>query len=165
MAEFRLFGRSAAPGMAEGLVTVLSAGKRPQRAAGAPAEEASALKHALEQARAEIETLATETHGEAGDMLAFQAAMLSDDELARSAFEAISAGESASTAWEAAMAVEISGYRAANDANFSARAADLEDIRDRVLGHLAPAADGAPIPGGSVGGAGDLPLSRFLGLD
>ena len=165
MAELRLFGRSAAPGMAEGMVTVLSAGKRPQRAAGAPAEEASALKHALEQAQAEIETLASETHGEAGDMLAFQAAMLSDDELARSAFEAISAGESASTAWEATMAVEISGYRAANDANFSARAADLEDIRDRVLGHLAPAADGAPIPGGSVVVAADLPLSRFLGID
>ena len=70
--------------------------------------------------------------------------MLSDDELARPAFESISAGESASAAWEAAMADEISGYRAGEDAYFSARAADLEDIRDRVLGHLAPAADGAP---------------------
>ena len=63
------------------------------------------------------------------------------------------------------MAVEISGYRAAEDAHFSARAADLEDIRDRVLGHLAPAADGAPIPSGSVVVAADLPLSRFLGID
>ena len=63
------------------------------------------------------------------------------------------------------MADEISGYRAGEDAYFSARAADLEDIRDRVLGHLAPAADGAPIPGGSVVVATDLPLSRFLGID
>ncbi len=63
------------------------------------------------------------------------------------------------------MADEISGYRAGEDAYFSARAADLEDIRDRVLGHLAPAADGAPIPGGSVVVAADLPLSRFLGID
>src|SRR5271156_5427349 len=98
-------------------------------------------------------------------MLAFQAAMLSDDELARTAFESVSAGESASAAWEAAMAGEISGYRAGEDAYFSARAADLEDIRDRVLGHLAPAADGAPIPRGSVVVAADLPLSRFLGID
>jgi phosphoenolpyruvate-protein phosphotransferase (PTS system enzyme I) len=119
--------------MADGVVTVLGAVKRPQR--------------------------------EAGDMLAFQAAMLSDDELARPAFESVSAGESASAAWETTMAAEISGYRDAEDAHFSARAADLEDIRDRVLGHLTPGADGAPIPGGSVVVAGDLPLSRFLGID
>src|SRR5580704_17527785 len=133
MAELRLFGRSAAPGMADGVVTELGAVKRPQR--------------------------------EAGDKLAFQAAMLSDDELARPAFESVSAGESASAAWETTMAAEISGYRDAEDAHFSARAADLEDIRDRVLGHLTPGADGAPIPGGSVVVAGDLPLSRFLGID
>ena len=151
--------------MADGVVTVLSAVKRPERKAGTPAQEALALKDALAQALAEIETLARRATGDASDMLAFQAAMLSDDELARPAFESVSAGESASAAWEATMAVEISGYRAGEDAHFSARAADLEDIRDRVLGHLAPAADGAPIPSGSVVVAADLPLSRFLGID
>src|ERR1700733_8719599 len=165
MAELRLFGRSAAPGMADGVVTVLGAVKRPERETGSPAEEAMALKDALVQALAEIETLAGRANGDASDMLAFQAAMLSDDELARPAFESVAAGESASAAWEAAMADEISGYRGAEDPYFSARAADLEDIRDRVLGHLAPAADGAPIPSGSVVVAADLPLSRFLGID
>ena len=128
-------------------------------------EETLALQDALAQALAEVETLARHANGDASDMLAFQAAMLSDDELARPAFESISAGESASAAWEAIMAEEISGYRAGEDAYFSARAADLEDIRDRVLGHLAPAADGAPLPPGSVVVAADLPLSRFLGID
>jgi phosphoenolpyruvate-protein phosphotransferase (PTS system enzyme I) len=165
MAELRLFGRSAAPGMADGVVTVLGAVKRRQREAGTPAQEALALKDAIAQALAEVETLARAATGDASDMLAFQAAMLSDDELARPAFESVSAGRSASVAWEAAMADEIGGYREAEDAYFSARAADLEDIRDRVLGHLAPAADGAPIPGGSVVVAADLPLSRFLGID
>ena len=136
-----------------------------EREAGTPAQEAVALKEALVQALAEIETLARRANGEASDMLAFQAAMLSDDELARPAFESVPAGKSACTAWEPAMAAEISGYRAGEDAYFSARAADLEDIRDRVLGHLAPGADGAPIPGGSVVVAADLPLSRFLGID
>src|ERR1700728_4619414 len=131
MAELRLFGRSAAPGMADGVVTVLGAVKRPERKAGTPAQEGLALK--------EIETLARRATSDASDMLGFQAAMLSDDELARPAFESVSAGESASAAWETTMAVEISGYRAAEDAHFSARAADLEDIRDRVLGHLVPA--------------------------
>jgi phosphotransferase system enzyme I (PtsI) len=149
--------------MADGVVTVLGAVKRPEREAGSPAEEAMALKDALAQALAEIEALAGRATGDASDMLAFQAAMLSDHELARPAFESVLGGESASAAWETAMAVEIAGYR--DDAYFSARAADLADIRDRVLGHLAPAADGAPIPGGSVVVAADLPLSRFLGID
>ena len=151
--------------MADGVVTVLGAVKRPQREAGTPAQEALALKEALAQALAEIEALARRATDDASDMLAFQAAMLSDEELARPAFESVSAGQSASTAWESAMVDEISGYRAGEDAYFSARAADLEDIRDRVLGHLAPAADGAPIPSGAVVVAADLPLSRFLGID
>src|ERR1700687_2472962 len=120
MAELRLFGRSAAPGMADGVVTVLGAVKRPHREAGTPAQEALALKDALVQALAEIETLARRAHGGADDMRASQAAMLSDDELARPAFESVSAGESASAAWEAAMADEISGYRVGEDAYFSA---------------------------------------------
>ena len=158
MAELRLFGRSAAPGIADGVVTVLRVAKRPHREAGTPPQEALALKDALTQSLAEIEALAQRATGDASDMLAFQAAMLSDDELVRPAFESVSAGESASAAWEAAMADEISGYRAGEDAYFSARAADLEDIRDRVLGHLTPGANGAPIPGGSVVVATDLPL-------
>jgi phosphoenolpyruvate-protein phosphotransferase (PTS system enzyme I) len=165
MAELRLFGRSAAPGMADGVVTVLRAVERPRREAGTPAQEAVALKDALAQSFAEIEALAEGATGDASEMLAFQAAMLSDNELSRPAFEAVSAGASASAAWEAAMTDEIAGYRAGEDAYFSARAADLEDIRDRVLGHLAPGADRAPIPGGSVVVAADLPLSRFLGID
>ena len=151
--------------MADGVVTVLGAVKRPKREAGPPAQEALALKDALAQALAEIEALATRATGDASDMLAFQAAMLSDEELSRPAFESVSAGESASAAWDAAMADEISGYRGGENHYFSARAADLEDIRDRVLGHLAPSTDGAPIPGGSVVVAADLPLSRFLGID
>src|SRR3984885_8481029 len=110
MAELRLFGRSAAPGMADGVVAVLGAVKRPEREAGTPAEEAVALKDALAQALADVEALTRRANGDASDMLAFQAAMLSDDELARPALESVSAGRSASVAWEAAMADEISGY-------------------------------------------------------
>src|SRR3984957_20290629 len=92
MAELRLFGRSAAPGIADGVVTVVGAVKRPQREAGTPTQEALALKGALAQALAEIEALAGQAAGDASDMLAFQLAMLSDDELARPAFESVSAG-------------------------------------------------------------------------
>ena len=166
MAELRLFGRSAAPGVAKGVVTVLDAARpRQRKAAGARAEEALALHRALERALAEVEALAGKATGEAAEMLGFQVAMLSDEELVRPALEGVEAGASAAAAWEAAMEVEIAGYRDAGDDHFSARTADLEDIRDRVLGHLEPGAAGAAIPDGAVLVAADLPISRFLAID
>src|SRR5271166_2128609 len=127
MAELRLFGRSAAPGVAKGVVAVLDAARRPRReAAGTQAEEALALQRALSRARAEVEALAGQVTGEAAEMLGFQVAMLSDEELVRPALEGVGAGESAAGAWEAAMDVEITGYRNAGDDHFSARTADLE---------------------------------------
>src|SRR5271166_3469686 len=166
MAELRLFGRSAAPGVAKGVVAVLDAARRPRRkATGTQAEEALALQRALSQALAEVEALVGKATGEAADMLGFQVAMLSDEELVRPARERVGAGESAAAAWEAAMEVEIAGYRDAGDHHFSARTADLEDIRDRVLGHLEPGAASAVIPDGSVVVAADLPISRFLAID
>ena len=46
-----------------------------------------------------------------------------------------------------------------------ARTADLEDIRDRVLGHLAPGRRASPHSRRLRGCAADLPLSRFLAID
>ncbi len=165
MGELRLFGRSAAPGVAEGVVAVLDSVKRSKREAGAPADEIVALRQAVSHARAEVELLAEAATGEAADMLGFQVAMLADDELVRPAGEAIEAGEPATTAWEAAMNVEIAGYRDASNDYFSARTADLEDIRDRVLAHLTPGAAAPVIPPGAVVVAADLPISRFLAID
>ena len=53
---------------------------------------------------------------------------------------------------------------AGEDAYFPARTADLEDIRDRVLG-FGPACGRRADPGAFVVVATDLPLSRFLGID
>src|SRR5205814_1646255 len=57
------------------------------------------------------------------------------------------------------------GYVSAEDEYFRARGADLADLRDRVLAHLA----GAPQPGGVVAGAivagDDLSPSAFLAAD
>lgn len=165
MAELRLFGRSAAPGVAEGVVAVLDSTRWSKRKAGTRSDEVLALKQALSRALAEVEALAGKATGEVADMLGFQVAMLSDDELVRPAREAVEAGESAAAAWEAAMEVEIAGYRAADDDHFSARTADLEDIRDRVLSHLASGPAAPVIPPGSVIVAADLPISRFLAVD
>jgi phosphotransferase system enzyme I (PtsI) len=165
MAEQRLSGRSAAPGLARGVVSVLEAGRPADRAVGSPDEERAALRDAIAKALAEVEVLAAQATGDATDMLGFQVAMLADDELSLTAFSAIASGVPAFPAWEGAMADEIAGYAASGDAAFAARTADLEDIRDRVLAHLAPGAAGMDTPAGAVVAASDIPLSRFLAID
>src|SRR6185503_13117263 len=48
---------------------------------------------------------------------------------------------------------------------FRARAADLRDIRERVLGHLEGTAASAIVPPGAIVAAADLPPSRVLAID
>jgi len=165
MPERRLVGRSAAPGLARGVIRVLGVPRHSETPAGTPREEHAALQAAIATAMAELEALQSTLTGDAADMLAFQAAMLGDEELVRPALARIEAGASATAAWGAAMAAEIAGYASAEDENFAARSADLQDIRDRVLAHLAPPAESAPIAGNAVIAAQDLPLSRFLAID
>jgi phosphoenolpyruvate-protein phosphotransferase (PTS system enzyme I) len=151
--------------VAEGRVVVLDSIRPSKVETGTPKEEDLALQRAVSRALAEIENLAEKSTGEAADMLGFQVAMLSDDELARPAREAVAAGKSATAAWEAALDGEIAGYRDAGDEHFSARTADLEDIRDRVLSHLTQGAVVPNAPNGAVVVAADLPISRFLAID
>ena len=164
MAEQRLFGHGAAPGLARGMVSVLHAAQPARGAARSPAEEAAALSAAIAAARAEAEAQAAQAAEPAAGMLEFQVAMLADDELARPALAAVAAGASAPSAWNAAMAEEIAGYALSGNAAFAARTADLEDIRDRVLRRLASGMPDATPPG-AVLAAPDLPLSRFLAID
>lgn len=164
MAELAIAGRPASPGLASGPVHRLAGGGRERVASGDPAREAEALTTAIATALAQLEALAERTGGEAADMLAFQAALLSDEELSRPAFEAITRGTSADTAWATALATEISGYLASDDEYFQARSADLEDLRDRVLTNLAGGADETIAPGSVVVGE-DMPPSRFLSID
>ncbi len=169
MAERRLRGRPAAPGLASGPVVVLDSAGPVAREAGSPAEEVAWLDRALAAALADIEALAQRITGDAAAMLEFQAAMLADDELSRPARAAVAAGAPAEAAWMAALGTEMAGYAASEDEYFAARTADLADMRDRVLGHLGGhlggSAAGEAIPGGAVIVAADLPLSRFLSVD
>ncbi|MGY4436301.1 phosphoenolpyruvate-protein kinase (PTS system EI component) [Bradyrhizobium sp. F1.13.1] len=68
-------------------------------------------------------------------------------------------------AWRLALDVEIAGYRAAEDEYFRARAADIVDIRDRVLAHLSGVDTVARITSGSIVTADDITPSAFLAAD
>ena len=165
MSEIHLSGRAASPGLAIGPVTMLTAAVARRSAIGDPPQEAAALRAAIESATAEIAGLIKTVQGEAADILEFQVAMLEDDALAEGAYDAIASGIAADHAWRSALDAEITGYRAAEDEYFRARAADLVDIRDRVLAHLCGVGATARIPGGSVVTADDISPSTFLAGD
>ena len=165
MTEIRLTGRAASPGLAVGPVTVLSAAVESRRAIGDAAPESAALEAAIEGAASELAELAEAQQGEAADILEFQVALLEDDALAEGAFKAISAGSSADQAWRSALDAEIAGYRSAEDEYFRARAADLVDVRDRVLDRLNGSDRSAAITGGSIVASDDISPSAFLAAD
>ena len=164
MVELALTGRPASPGLAAGRVHRLAAAGGGRVPSGDPVVEADDLRSAIRHALVAVETMMSAVGGEASDMLGFQAALLSDDELTRPAFAAITSGAAADEAWQAALAVEIAGYLASEDEYFRARAADLEDLRDRVLDAL-NGGNVQPTPPGSVLVARDMPPSRFLAVD
>jgi len=163
--EIHLTGRAASPGLAMGPVTVLMADVVRRSATGDPAQEAAALKAAIDGATAEVSELIATVQGGAADILEFQVAMLGDDALAEGAFDAIGVGVAADHAWRSALDAEISGYRAAEDEYFRARAADLVDIRDRVLARLSGAVTVAKVTGGSIVACDDISPSIFLAAD
>ena len=165
MTEIHLTGRPASPGLAIGPVTVLAAPAERRTAAGDPAQETAALKAAIARASAELSALAEALVGEAVELLEFQVAMLGDDALAEGAYDAISAGIAADHAWRSALDAEIAGYRSAEDDYFRARAADLVDIRDRVLARLSGVSHAAVIAEGAVVAGDDLSPSAFLAAD
>jgi phosphotransferase system enzyme I (PtsI) len=165
VAEIHLNGLAASPGLAIGPVAMLTATVARRTASDDPAQEAAALRVAIEGARAELAEQIKTSHGEVADILEFQVAMLEDDALAEPAFGVISDGLAADHAWRLALNVEIDGYRAAEEEYFRARAADIVDIRDRVLAHLNGMDTVARIAGGSIVAADDITPSAFLAAD
>ena len=166
MAELRLTGRPASPGLALSRLFVLADTER--AAASRPAEdsehEADRLRVAIAGATTELEEVASQADGDAREIIEFQIAMLGDDALSEAAFAMISDGGEAAGAWQAALDSQVDDYANAEDEYFRARSADLADLRDRVLRVLSGARLQS-IPAGTVLVALDLPPSRFLGID
>src|SRR5260221_4063518 len=164
-AAHRIEGRSAAPGIALGPLVRLAAVKHDARQSRSAAEEHQALVDALTASQADLISLAHEAgDDEAEAILAFQIALVEDDNLTAPAFASIAGGEVANRAWSGAIDLEIASYEGASDPYFRARASDLRDLRDRVLRHLTGEADQI-VPAGVIVAADDMPPSIFLATD
>ncbi len=164
-AAYRIEGRSAAPGIALGPLVRLAPVKHDARQYRSAAEEHQALVDALAASQADLISLAHEAGDvEAEAILAFQIALVEDDNLTAPALASIAGGEVANRAWSAAIDSEIASYDEASDPYFRARASDLRDLRDRVLRHLSGEAD-QTVPAGVIVAADDMPPSTFLATD
>src|SRR5262245_25146807 len=88
VAELRLTGRPASPGLALSRLFVLADAERAavSRKAGDPEREAERLRAAIAAAIAELEQVVGQADDDARDILEFQVAMLGDDALSEAAF-------------------------------------------------------------------------------
>lgn len=163
--SLRLEGRPAAPGWALGTLVRVDARPGAARKTASVAEEREALAASLAAAQAALADLTARVEdADAEGILAFQGALLEDEALTAPAFALIEQGEAADRAWAASINTEIASYEAASDPYFRGRAADLCDLRDRVLRHLAGEIE-QPVPLGAIIAAEDMPPSRFLSTD
>jgi phosphoenolpyruvate-protein phosphotransferase (PTS system enzyme I) len=160
----KLKGRPASDGIFAGPIFFLESAVAARRTAGSAEAETVALDEAIAAAIAALASLVETAEGEGADMLAFQIAMLEDEALRGPSRALIAQGRPADEAWLKTVDAEILGYEMSDDDYFRARAADLKDMRDRVLRHLAgnaahPAQAGATLIGD------DVPPSLFLEAD
>lgn len=141
----KLRGRAAAPGVAVAPAFVIErhrekAASEAPRAVADPEQQKERLGEALESAQRELRDIAksvAEVAGEEeGEIFDAHADFAADPELARRARERIDAGASAEDAVTEAFGWFRELLAASQSEYLSARAADLDDVRSRVVGLL-----------------------------
>lgn len=166
-------GHAASPGFAAGPIYRLDGPTHEfanmaeaYRRSWSTERETERLALALTAAQDDLEALVARLDDpEAQGILEFQIAFLGDEELAQPAFDDILGGSDADEAWRDRLDEVIAEYTASDDPTFAARAADLIDLRDRVLRHLGGfETTDRTLPDGAIALAGDLAPSRFLAI-
>jgi phosphoenolpyruvate-protein phosphotransferase (PTS system enzyme I) len=151
----RLVGRAAAPGAAVAPAFVVAPQPvltgLPEVASGAPEEEQARLLGALERAERELRelalTVAATAGEEEGEIFEAHAEFAADPELERLTRDAVRAGASAERAVVGAFETFRELLAASASEYLAARAADLDDVRDRVVRILLGLSTAADLPG------------------
>ena len=160
-----LKGQGASPGVARGPAhPVAAAGTRLPRPATDPAAEAEALRAAIADAVAALRALVEKSDLESAAIMEFQVEMLLDPMMTEPVLARIRGGLDAASSWTLALDDYIAGFAGAEDEPVRARAADLLDIRDRVLAALS-GEEWPDFPAGSVFVGPDIAPSHFLTHD
>jgi phosphotransferase system enzyme I (PtsI) len=122
------------------------------------------LAEAVETAISALQDLADRVDGDSRDIIDFQIEVLRDPTIAEMTEERVSAGEHTVFAWVAAIDTHVAELEGADEEEVRARAVDILDMKNRVLGILS----GTPVedfPAGSIFVGKDIEPSRFLGHD
>lgn len=156
-------GIAASPGLVIGTLVAAEPGAMEvEDRPGPVATEAAALDDALTAAHVQLQTLVTAARQrgatEQAAIFGAHLELLGDAALVREVSRTVVQGHGAAWAWKARLAERVAAQRALPDATLAARAADLQDVGDRVLRHLLGR-------GGDEPGAHALPEDAILIAD
>ncbi|MDQ1079123.1 phosphoenolpyruvate--protein phosphotransferase [Pseudoroseomonas cervicalis] len=165
-------GLPASPGIAIGVLHRFRSEAAGYAAtASDPLGEKAALEAALEAARAELKTMASEMAQRVGDkhaaIFAAHEEFLEDPELLAEARAAIDSGASAPAGWMRAAEARAGALAGMGDPLLAARATDMKDVARRVLRQLVGGGEAAtaPLPQDAIILAEDLTPSETANLD
>ncbi|MPZ52669.1 MAG: phosphoenolpyruvate--protein phosphotransferase, partial [Acidimicrobiia bacterium] len=147
MVTSQILGRAAAPGTAVGPVFLIEEVSVEKTEAGTPEQEKQQLREALDSAVARLETLAASVGDDLADQVEIfeaQSMFIQDPELVESAEGHIDAGGTATSAISDALDELGAALSALEDDYLSARAGDIADIKQLVVGILSGAEDQIP---------------------
>jgi len=153
-------GRVASPGVAAGIL------RRDMPLPPGTGRAANGLVGAIAMALGQLSALQASARGLGSDIVQFQIEMLEDERFVLELLEAAIAGGDAEAAVAAVLGEQIDAFAQSGSETFSARAADLADLRDRLLAALrGTVRDTAELPEGTILLVEELVPTRFLELD
>ncbi len=177
MAERRLAGRPASPGIARGVIVRPLPSRAPTPPSSTVAsDQPGLLANALDAARQQLEQLAQRARSvapadgsdDAAAIIELQIALLDDPALAGAARDVVARGSSAQDAWSAAVRDQVTALRSLADELLRERAIDVEDVGARVLALLTGRGpERIAVPAGAPGilAATDVTPSQVASLD
>ena len=156
-----LSGQPAAPGVVHGRIVEIVNGAPTHALSGAVP---MSLAEAMSKAAAQLENLAASTSdANARKILEFQIEFLRDPELLEPVQDQLATDADPGHTWITAIDAQIDDFELSDDEYFRHRAADLRDLRARVLAVLAGHELGPlTLPDDAILLADDLAPSRFL---
>jgi phosphotransferase system enzyme I (PtsI) len=156
-----LSGQPAAPGVVHGRIVEIVNGAPTHALSGAAR---MSLAAAMSEAAAQLENLAASTSdANARKILEFQIEFLRDPELLEPVQDQLAADADPGHTWITAIDAQIDDFESSDDEYFRHRAADVRDLRARVLAVLAGHELGPlTLPDDAILLADDLAPSRFL---
>ncbi|UXN66152.1 PEP-utilizing enzyme (plasmid) [Phyllobacterium sp. A18/5-2] len=165
MAEmFRLQGQGTSPGTAFGQIHLAVETEAIFSSQTNPSAERAILLDAVQVSIAALRALAARSPAESAAFLEFQIEMLLDPEITEMAAGRIGSGDGAALAWVTALNDYIAGFEQSDNDDVRARAADVIDIKNRVLAAMTGKSV-ADFPAGTVFVGKDISPSLFLAHD